>query len=214
MQFFRDVQPDVLWKDQKVFVRSNGAKLILPVVKFCGKSVHASVNSWPGEVQRCDTFVHDNSFRELDVDVGGADDIDDNDADGVQLLPDSDLVVAHVDKVGKVEKKVCRSCGCYLANGLKQQCNKCAATSFVHLENQMVDEKVGHVTFHDVENGAEVAADVAKSVEIVPLKQFIAGGKRQHYLHFGVVMLNKRDDDDCKAELALGDVLDVISNDQ
>ncbi len=69
-------------------------------------------------------------------------------------------------------------------------CSKCSNGSFENLTNQLRDAD-GDVLPVDIADVAEpeTAQKVALEPEIVPLKQFVRGGKAKQYLTFGIITL-------------------------
>jgi hypothetical protein len=74
--------------------------------------------------------------------------------------------------------------------GTSEQCARCANSSFVNLSDQLVDGDGSVVDADELPvRVVDVSADVS-TCEVVPLKQFVRGGKRGHYSTFGVCMLD------------------------
>ncbi len=145
----------------------------------------------------------------------------------------------HQSKHVLKQHKTCIQCGKkYKATRVADRCFKCDNGSFGHIQNQLVDvdgdvsasfrdtlrnasgqvvhtsggsvpaEGQCNAAAHSPLTGKGSGADVA---EIVPLKQFISGGKHNQYLTYGVIMPDRGADD---VSLTTADVLAALSADQ
>ena len=100
MPFFKQCQPEVDWKAQRVFVCQEGRKCRLPVVQFGKRSVRVVEKAWPSATR--DT----NTFSGLPVDPICEYVDDDNDVMSGQLFPGvSDTVAAPIQVVQGVQSQ-------------------------------------------------------------------------------------------------------------
>ena len=126
-------------------------------------------------------------------------DLSDLEKDSSSDATDSCKTHFHNQYVGTQQKQSfkrnCKCCGCVFESESKgqQSCKKCKNNSFANLPR---DQFVGKKDRHNVVGNTQletVDADVAhicnNYCEIVPLKQFIRGGKSDYYLNFGLVQL-------------------------
>lgn len=122
MPFFRDVQPEVNWKQRIVKVHCHGRAITLPVVNFANESVQVVMKSWPGAI--CDQ----NTFRDLPIEC---DDVANNSTNNEVVARAPDTVNDNIEVIEYPKPpRDCKTCGSYLWKIGTSQCNKCAKRDF------------------------------------------------------------------------------------
>lgn len=151
-----------------------------------------------------ENVANNNQYRDLEVfDTDG--EIVDNNTLG------SAMEVKNVTPVQqKTCKQECKSCARVLVNfkrGQSKVCTRCKNHSFAHQKRgcSATAQKRGQQTcVMNARGSKDCVAQVEKSnddVELVPLRQFIRGGKTHQYLNYGVICMEKEIDDVEQAEL-------------
>ena len=200
MNFFAKVEPRVDWKAGRVFVKS----MELPVCSFgtkdCKSIADVVVKTRPSATSRANTFAELSVEEAVDVDDVEEADVVEQLYEGVPVVTQDKNKESKVTSVtSRVEKCVCVGCGKHLGNAVSEHCARCANKSFCHLPDQLRDEDGSVVDVSNVSDSQGSESALQKSCEIVPLKQFVRGGKHGQYEAYGVCMFEDElcDDNSC-----------------
>jgi hypothetical protein len=87
-----------------------------------------------------------------------------------------------------VEK--CVGCGKHMKNAVSERCARCVNKSFSHLPDQLCVNDDVVVTLDNVPGVQDSKKKLLPGVEVVPIKQFVRGGKHGYYESFGVCMID------------------------